>query len=284
MGCERWEIPINWVWVSTSDIADVVSGGTPDTSNPDNFSEGGVPWLTPADLSKNDSIHIKKGSRDLSQQGLENSSAKLLPKGTVLFTSRAPIGYCAIAANQIATNQGFKNFVLLGQISPEFVRYYLIASKDYAESLASGSTFKELSGRRAERLRIPLPPLNEQRRIVAKIEALRASVQRVRKTLEEISGLLELFRKSVLAAAFRGDLTADWRAQNPDIEPASALLEKIRSDRRRQWEEAELQKMRAQGKEPLTDHWKAKYKEPKPPSLKNPTNLPKTWVWASLSQ
>ena len=110
--------------------------------------------------------------------------------------------------------------------------------------------------------RFPLPPLNEQRRIVAKLEALLARSRKAREALDAVPALLERFRQSVLAAAFRGDLTADWRAQNPDVEPASKLLERIRAERRRRWEEAELERMVARGKPPKDDRWKAKYEEP----------------------
>uniref|UniRef100_UPI0039C73250 restriction endonuclease subunit S n=1 Tax=Anabaena sp. CCY 0017 TaxID=3103866 RepID=UPI0039C73250 len=255
---------------------------TPSTRDIDNFIENGIPWLTPADLSNYKFTYIGRGARDISEKGLRNSSARVLPKGAVLFTSRAPIGYCVIASNEITTNQGFKSFVISGNISPEFIRFYLLISKYYAESLASGSTFKELSAKRVATLEIPLPPLNEQRRIVAKIEALKARSQRVKEALEEIPQLLDQFRQSVLAAAFRGDLTADWREQNPDVEAASVLLERIRAERRRRWEEAELEKMKASGKTPKDDKWKEKYKEPEIVEEDILPDLPDNWCWLPL--
>ena len=106
---------------------------------------------------------------------------------------------------------------------------------------------------------VPLPPLNEQRRIVEKIEALTDRSRKARAALDQIPALLDQFRQSVLAAAFRGDLTADWRAQNPDVEPAKALLERIRVKRRKRWEESELKKIKLKGKEPKDDKWKEKY-------------------------
>jgi len=129
-----------------------------------------------------------------------------------------------------------------------------------------------------------LPPLNEQRRIVEKIEALTARSRKAREALEAIPDLLDQFRQSVLAAAFRGDLTADWRAQNPDVEPAEALLERIRVERRKRWEEAELEKMRAKGKEPKGDKWKGKYKEPDCFQKDELGELPPTWSWSTVNQ
>jgi len=125
-----------------------------------------------------------------------------------------------------------------------------------------------------------VPPLPEQRRIVAKIEALTARSRRAKEALDAIPPLLERFRQSVLAAAFRGDLTADWRAEHPDVEPASELFERIRVERRRRWEEAELAKMRAKGKEPKDDKWKGKYKEPEPVDTTGLPELPEGWCWA----
>ncbi|MGB7375106.1 MAG: restriction endonuclease subunit S [Rivularia sp. (in: cyanobacteria)] len=132
--------------------------------------------------------------------------------------------------------------------------------------------------------KIPLPPLNEQKRIVGKIEALQKRSQRVKEASDAIPQLLDQFRQSVLAAAFRGDLTADWRENNPDVEPASVLLEKIRAERRRKWEEAELEKMKVKGKVPKDDKWKQKYKEPEAVDDFELPELPDGWGWASFAQ
>ena len=281
----RWEIPDNWEWVKVGEIAKVIGGGTPSTRSVQNFSEDtGIAWLTPADLSGYEDTYIKRGKRNITQVGYDSSSAVLLPPGTVLYTSRAPIGYCVIAENEIATNQGFKSFVLFGQIVPEYIRYYLLSSKEYAELFASGTTFKELSGSRIKELLIPLPPLNEQKRVSQKIKAFQVRTNKVRKSLEAIPALLEKFRQSVLSSAFRGDLTADWRAQNPDIESAEKLLERIRKERRKRWEENELAKMEAKGKTPKDDKWKKKYKEPEPVDTTDLPELPEGWCWAALEE
>jgi type I restriction enzyme S subunit len=130
---------------------------------------------------------------------------------------------------------------------------------------------------------ILLPPLPEQNRLVGKIEALQTRNSKARKALEAIPPLLEKFRQSVLSSAFRGDLTADWRAQNPDIEPAEKLLERIRIERRKRWEEDELAKMKAKGQTPKDDNWKKKYKEPEPVDTTDLPELPEGWCWAPLS-
>jgi len=133
-----------------------------------------------------------------------------------------------------------------------------------------------------EETEVPIPPLNEQRRIVAKLEAVLDRSRRAKEALDAVPALLERFRQSVLATAFRGDLTRDWREKNPDVEPASRLLERIRVERRRRWEEGELERLRVKGKVPKDDKWKLKYKPPHASDLTAFPKLPHGWCWASL--
>jgi type I restriction enzyme S subunit len=141
-----------------------------------------------------------------------------------------------------------------------------------------------ISGGDLKDVPVLLPPLNEQRRIVAKLEALQARSRRAREALDAVPPLLEKLRQSILAAAFRGDLTKDWRAKHKDVEPASELLKRIRAERKKKWEEAELAKMKAKGKAPTDDKWKAKYKEPEPVDTSGLPELPKGWCWASVEE
>jgi type I restriction enzyme, S subunit len=127
---------------------------------------------------------------------------------------------------------------------------------------------------------LPVPPLAEQRRIVAKIEALQERSRRAREALAEAGPLLKQFRQSVLAAAFRGDLTADWRAAHPNVEPAGALLHRIRAKRCR-WEQAELAKYEAKGQTP-PQNWQDKYEEPKPVNDSTLPTLPDGWEWVRI--
>jgi type I restriction enzyme S subunit len=101
MSQPRWDIPAIWSWASASEIADIIGGGTPSTRDDSNFSNNGIPWITPADLTGYRGSHIERGARDLSEKGYQSSGAQLMPAGTVLFSSRAPIGYCVIAANTL---------------------------------------------------------------------------------------------------------------------------------------------------------------------------------------
>lgn len=214
-----WGLPNSWEWSTFGTVATITGGGTPSAKDDSNFSENdGTPWITPADLTGFKSAYIKRGRRNLSEKGYKSSSARLLPKNTVLFTSRAPIGYCAIASNEIATNQGFKSLTLTGGISPEFVREYLIWSKPYLESLASGTTFLELSGSKLSEASLPVPPVAEQERIVTKLDSLRAKSVRARTELARIDTLVTRYKQAVLDQVFRipSNSLPLSKAVNPD--------------------------------------------------------------------
>jgi type I restriction enzyme S subunit len=207
----RWSLPVHWKWLAISDIGQIVGGGTPPASDETNFDKNGIPWITPADLTGYSGTYIERGARDLSEKGYKNSGARLMPPGSVLFSSRAPIGYCVIAKNEISTNQGFKSLVPKPEHNAEFLRYYLLSAKEYAESLASGTTFKELSGARMATLAVPVPPLSEQRHIVKKLDSLTGRTARAREQLGRIPKLIQKYREAILAAAFSGNVTKDWR-------------------------------------------------------------------------
>lgn len=184
----------------------------------------------------------------------------------------------------MATSQDFVNWICSEALDPEFLMYSFVAEGEHLLAFGKGTTHTTIYFPEVQAFQLTLPPLNEQRRIVDKIEALNAKSRRAKEALEAIPPLLEKFRQSILAAAFRGDLTADWRAKNPDVEPASKLLERIRTERRRRWEEAELEKLRAKGTAPKDDRWKAKYQEPAPVDTEGLPELPEGWVWASVDE
>lgn len=278
----EWQIPGSWEWTKLGDVTRVVGGGTPRSNEPD-YWNGDIPWLTPADLSGYRAKTISHGDRSISATGLDRSAARLLPAGTVLFSSRAPIGYVAIAANPIATNQGFKSFVPPAEVCSSFLYYYLRSAKALAIQSASGTTFKELSKRRAAALPFPLPPLPEQHRIVARIESLFASLDDGIAALRRAEANLERYRASVLKAAVEGRLTEQWRTENPAGETAEELLGRVLAERRKRWEDDQLAKFAAKGQRP-TRNWKEKYKEPTKPDLGRLPRLPGGWCWSTVDQ
>lgn len=153
-------IPKGWEVKTIRDIGDVVSGGTPSTKNEEYYG-GDISWITPKDLSGYDRKFISKGERSITELGLQKSSAKLLPKGTVLFSSRAPIGYVAIADREVCTNQGFKSIVCNEDIiNNNYVYYFLKYNKENIENVSSGSTFKEISGSHMKSIKIIVPTKN----------------------------------------------------------------------------------------------------------------------------
>lgn len=222
-------LPIGWAQVPIGTFARIVGGGTPPSKDPANFAPvgQGIPWITPADLSGYRAQTIERGARDLSSVGLATCGATLMPKGTVLFSSRAPIGYVAIAANEISTNQGFKSFVLPDGFDPRFTYYQLKHLKPEAEAIATGTTFKELSGSTAATLPFKVAPLPEQTRIADQLDKLLARIQACNDRLDAIPTLLKRFRQSILLAAISGTLTEDWREQYPGSVEAGYLVAQI---------------------------------------------------------
>lgn len=186
-------IPKHWKVVKIEEIGKVVGGGTPSTKVPEYFG-GDIAWITPKDLSGYNSRYISKGERNITEIGLKNSSAKLMPKNTVLLSSRAPIGYVAIAENEISTNQGFKSVICNEEkINPEYLYYVLKVSKKRLESIASGTTFKEVSGKKVKEFKIPLPPLNEQNNIISVLSNLDKKIElnnSIISNLEELAQIL----------------------------------------------------------------------------------------------
>jgi len=182
-----------WKEYTIGQIAKIVGGGTPSTKNPE-FWDGKIPWLIPKDLSNYKFKYISKGHRNITELGLKRSSAKLLPKGTVLFTSRATIGNIAIANNKISTNQGFRNLICNEEIAfNEFIFYLLKYKTPEIERIASGSTYKEISGSKLKEVVILLPSVNIQKKI-AKIlsnfdDLIENNLRRI-KLLEEIAQLI----------------------------------------------------------------------------------------------
>jgi len=240
MGLEKtelWEIPVSWQWSRISELGDVVAGGTPSTKEPA-FWGSGVNWITPADLSGYSEKFISKGAKSLTPKGLASSSATLMPKGSVHFSSRAPVGYVVISKEDMSTNQGFKSIVPAKGVFNEFVYYYLKGAKRLAEERASGTTFKEISGKAFSELPIPFAPLNEQDRIVSKLEELFSELDKGIESFKTAREQLKVYRQAVLKHAFEGKLTEGWRKKHADeLEPAETLLKKIKAEREQRYQQ-----------------------------------------------
>ena len=177
-----FDLPELWTFARLKHIGGIVGGGTP-KANIGKYWDGNIPWLTPADLSGYDSMYISTGSRTITDFGLKSSSAQMLPANSILYSSRAPIGYTAIATNPVCTNQGFKSVVPYDfSISP-YLYYSLKARTDNIIQRATGTTFKEISGSEMAETIIPIPPLNEQSKIVEKVTQLQEVISLIEKSL-----------------------------------------------------------------------------------------------------
>lgn len=179
-----------WKEYKIKEIGTVVGGGTPKTSIPEYWG-GNIPWISPKDLSNHTSMYISHGERNITELGLEKSSTKLLPAKTLLISSRAPIGYMAIALNEICTNQGFKSIVpKTDVVEPKFLYYLMKTKVDFLKSIGTGTTFAEISGNMLKNVDVTLPPLVEQKRIAEILGSLDDKIElnrRMNETLEEMA-------------------------------------------------------------------------------------------------
>ena len=162
-----------WKECTIADLGEVVGGATPSTKNLENYENGTISWITPKDLSAFNGRYIFRGERNITEIGLRSCSTKLLPKNTVLFSSRAPIGYLAIAAKEMCTNQGFKSVIPNADTDYMFLYYLLKYNKDNIENMGSGTTFKEVSGNTMKSIKVRIPiDIEEQRKIAVVLSAL----------------------------------------------------------------------------------------------------------------
>ena len=222
---QPYEVPANWRWVRIGEITQVVGGGTPSTKNPEYYENGEVPWLSPADLSNYSSVYISHGAKNITHLGLELSSARLLPADTVCLSTRAPIGYVVIAANPLCTNQGFKSFLPAPSYLPRYLYWYLKGNKNLLESKASGTTFLELSGSKAAKIEFPLAPLQEQQRIVDRVERLFAALDAAKEKAQAVLAGCETRKAAILHKAFTGELIG---LRNKSTIPFATIIDTIR--------------------------------------------------------
>ena len=191
-----------WTTGTISDLGTVVGGSTPSKAKPEYYTESGIAWITPKDLSINKSKFISHGENDITELGLKNSSAAIMPEGTVLFSSRAPIGYIAIAAGEVTTNQGFKSVVPKPEIGTPFVYFFLKNTLPVIEGMASGSTFKEVSGSIMKNVPAVIPDAET----LAKFSDFCAPIFAQQRTLEEQNQSLAKLRDSLLPKLMSGEI------------------------------------------------------------------------------
>ncbi|MCO8191831.1 restriction endonuclease subunit S [Streptococcus suis] len=270
-----YEIPDSWEWVRLRNLGIITSGGTPKSSEPSYYG-GDIIWITPADLGKQQKNKLfSTSSKTITELGLQKSSAQLISKHSIVYSSRAPIGHINIVNDDFTTNQGCKSVTpLLANL--DFLYWLLqFRTKDIILR-SSGTTFKEISASGFGETLLPLPPLAEQKRIVAQIER---SLEQVEVYAENYHKLQELDRafpdklkKSILQYAMQGKLVA----QNPNDEPVEILLEKIRAEKQKLFEEGKLKKKDLTEMVVIKGDDNSHYQDV-------PYDIPESWKWVRLN-
>ena len=278
-------IPETWEYCRLNSIGNIVGGGTPKTKINEYWENGDIPWLTPADMKYVEGKYVSQGARNITNLGLEKSSAQLIPKNSIVYSSRAPIGYIAISNNKLSTNQGFKSLVLIDFNIVDYMYYCLISFTDEIKSRASGTTFKEISKTKFGETIIPIPPINEQKRIVKKIEELIPLITEygnLRKKLDKLnSEFPDKIKSSILQEAIRGKLVP----QDPNNEPASILLERIHDEKERLIKEKKIKRNKNESFiYKNNNHFYEKIGNNKPICIDNEISfeIPNNWAWVRL--
>lgn len=195
------DLPSGWEGTTIGEVCEVVGGSTPKTAVARYWGDP-IPWVTPDDLSRHDGVWVSGGARSLTQEGFQSASLRMLPPGAVLFSSRAPIGYVAIAEVPLCTNQGFKSVVSPRGLNSRYLYWYLLHANSLIESMASGTTFKEISKRRMQEVPLPIAPTAEQERIVAAIEEHLSRLEAAAAAVRSATARLELLESRAVDEAF----------------------------------------------------------------------------------
>ncbi len=286
MGEDLYELPKGWAWVTVEQISTKVTDGVHKTPN---YVNSGIPFISVNNLSDRGTINFKQCKYITIEEHQELFKRCNPEIGDILLSKVGTVGLTAV----INTTKDFSLFVNTALIKPVYdlasanffsfaIRYGFWSS--FYNSYISGSTQKFIGTKNISLLPVPLPPLAEQHRIVAKIEELFTQLDAGVELLKKVKAKLKRYRQTVLKAAVEGNLTKEWRtAHQGELEPASVLLERILKQRRQKWEAEQLAKMQAQGKTPKDDSWKLKYKEPVAPDTSELPELPDGWCWATLT-
>lgn len=191
-----------WEVKNLGEITRIVNGGTPSTKNV-SYWDGNIKWCTPTDITKCKGKYLKETENKITESGLNNSSATLLPKGTLLLCSRATIGELRIAYDKIATNQGFKSLICENNVYNEYLYYYIIIIKGKLIEKASGSTFLEISKKDVASIEIKLPPLPEQKAIAQILSDMDSEIEALEKKLQKYKLVKEGMMEKLLTGKVR---------------------------------------------------------------------------------
>jgi type I restriction enzyme S subunit len=203
----------NWKTCTIADLGTVVGGATPSTKKPENYEGGTIAWITPKDLAGFSGRFISHGERDITEIGLNSCSAQMMPKHSVLFSSRAPIGYVAIAENEVCTNQGFKSVVPNEKTDYMFLYYLLLNNRQNIEHMGSGTTFKEVSGETMRGIEVQVPESKEEQiRIASTLSALDDKIEENERINKNLFAQAQALYKDryIDLAPFDGNVPDGW--------------------------------------------------------------------------
>ena len=273
------ELPEGWRMATIGELLKVRNGYA--FSNKD-YTESGALLVRQSNLG-GDTVSMRK-AKYLPARYLAEHPEYQVHKGDILIGMSGSIGkLCTYDLDEPALqNQRTGLLVFQDEDQKRWVWYYLPLLEQGLKEISKGVAVQNVSAKQIESFSIPVAPPEDQRRIVAEIEKQFSRLDEAVTSLKRVKANLKRYKAAVLKAAVEGKLTEEWRQQNPDVEPASKLLERILAERRTKWEEAELAKMKAKGKEPKDDKWKEKYKEPL--RAEGSSDLPEGWVWSSVNQ
>lgn len=264
-----WSLPGEWRWERLESIGQWGSGGTPDVKNA-RYYGGDIPWFRSGELLDRP---LHDSEIKISEEGLRRSSAKLIEPGAVLVAMYgATVGKLAISTGVCATNQAIA-FCLpaVGRMTSGYLFYYLLSIRRHLRDQAQGGAQPNISQTLLKEQLIPVPPVDQQRAIVARIDELFAEIDVGEAALARTREDLATWRKALLKAAVTGGLTADWRAANPPSGTGADVLDAILADRRARW----TAEPKSRGK---------RYPEPAIPDVDILPDLPASWCWATMDQ
>jgi len=276
--------------VALRELGQWTGGGTTSKFEPSFWRGGSIPWVSPKDMKV---PRIRQTEDSITERALEESPAKLIPAGSVLVVTRSGILAhslpVAVTEVPVTVNQDLKAFIPTGVATPEYVAAALrsAAQQILATCSKDGTTVQSVDTSKLLAHKILVAPIPEQRRIVDAIDSYLSRLDEAEAALERVRRNLKRYRAAVLQAAVEGRLVPTEaelaRAEGRDYEPASQLLKSILADRQRRWEQAEYARLKAAGKTPRDEQWKAKYREPTRLEMAALPSLPEGWCWVAMS-
>ena len=274
-----FDIPDTWCWVRLSSLSSISAGGTPERGNPNYWANGTIPWLKISDITSSKKF-VNSCTEYITDEGMQNSSAKILPKGTILYTIFATIGEVGILGINASCNQAIAGIQTYLRSIDGYLYYYLVNLQDFMKTISKGCAQFNINQKILKEAFVPLPPLAEQERIVVEIEKfepLIAEYDRLEQQATKLDGeIYDKLKKSILQYAIQGKLVP----QDSNDEPAAVLLERIRAEKKAQLGKKYVESYIYKGDD---NCYYEKIGKNEPVLLENlPFDIPDSWCWARL--